>query len=285
MIGITGASGPLGRVTAELVLQSADPREVVLTTRTPETLADLAARGVLVRRADFGDPRTLTAAFEGVERLLLISTDAIGARLDQHRAAVSAAAEAGVSHLAYTSVPEPVAANPALVVADHAGTEQALRESGLRWTMLRNNLYAHMQTSVIEQAIASGRLVTNQGNGAAAYVTREDCAAAAAAVLTRGGQENKVMDITGPEPVSATDMVNLAREIGRRDIELIHVNDQDFAAGLRAAGLPEPLTELVTSFGASIRGGYLAHADGAVSDLTGREPRSFGDVVRASIKS
>lgn len=280
MIGITGASGPLGRATAELVLRTVDPREVVLTTRTPQALADLAARGAQVRPADFGDPRTLEAAFAGVERLLLISTDAVGSRLDQQRAALAAAAGAGVSYVAYTSVPEPVPANPAVVVADHAGTERALRESGLRWTALRNNLYAHMQVSVVEQAAATGRLTTNSGSGAAAYVTREDCAAVAAGILTRGGYENEAVDVTGPEAVGAPDLLRLARDLGGRDVELVNVDDHTFAVALKEAGLPEPVAELVTSFGAATRGGFLAGVSGVVADVTGREPRSLADVVR-----
>ena len=131
-IAITGASGPLGRTTAELVLQALDPREVVLTTRDPRALADLAARGAEVRRVDFTDPDTLLGAFVGVDRLLVVSTDAVGARLDPQRAAVAAAAAAGVGHVVYTSVPEPVPANPALVVADHAGTEQACARAASR---------------------------------------------------------------------------------------------------------------------------------------------------------
>jgi NAD(P)H dehydrogenase (quinone) len=282
MIGITGASGSLGRATAELVLRTVDPREVVLTTRTPQALADLADRGARVRRADFGDPRTLEAAFAGVERLLLISTDAVGSRLDQQRAALAAAAGAGVSYVAYTSVPEPVSANPAVVVADHAGTERALRESGLRWTALRNNLYAHMQVSVVEQAAATGRLMTNSGSGAAAYVTREDCAAVAAEILTRGGYENQAVDVTGPEAVGALDLLRLARDLGGRDVELVDVDDHTFAVALGSAGLPEPVADLVTSFGAATRGGFLAGVSGVVADVTGRAPRPLADLVRTA---
>lgn len=283
-IAITGASGALGRASADVVLQVVDPREVVLTTRCPESLGDLAARGVDVRRVDFADPRTLATAFAGVDRLLLISTDAIGARLDQQRAAISAAADAGVGHVIYTSVPEPVAANPALVVADHAGTEQALRDSNLQWTMLRNNLYAHMQGSGVEHAVASGRLVTNGGAGATAYVTRADCAAAAA-VLTQDGHEGQVYDITGPEALSAVDLVALAREISGRDVELVIADDAAFMAGLLAAGLPHGAAELVTSFGAATRGGFLANVSSAVADLTDHTPTALAAVVRAALKS
>lgn len=282
-IAITGASGALGRATAELVLQAVDPREVVLTSRRPESLADLAARGAEVRRVDFADPRTLTSAFVGVDRLLLISTDAIGARLGHHRAAIAAAARTGVRHIVYTSVPEPVPANPALVVADHAGTEQTLRDSDVRWTILRNNLYTHMQVPAIQQACASSRLVTNNGDGATAYVTREDCAAAAAAVLTQDGHEGMTYDITGPEALTAGDFVAIAREIGGRDIELVDVDDAAFATALWAAGLPDKVAELVTSFGAATRGGFLANVSPAVADLTGRRPTTLADVVRAAL--
>ncbi len=285
MIGITGASGALGRATAEAVLQVVDPRQVVLTTRTPKELADLAARGAQVRQADFNDLHYVTPALDGVDRLLLISTDQIGARLHQHLSAIAAAAAAaaGVSHIVYTSLPEPVPANPAVVAADHNGTEQALRESGLRWTMLRNHLYAHLQIPVVEQAAVSGRLVTNSGDGTAAYVTREDCAAVAAAVLTQDGYANQILDVGGPEEISAHDLLVLAQEISGRDVELVAVDDLEFADGLRSAGLPDPVAQLLTSFGAATRDGYLAGVTSTVADLTGRAPTRFADVVRAAL--
>ncbi|MFH8462432.1 NAD(P)H-binding protein [Streptomyces sp. NPDC017991] len=284
-IGVSGASGPLGRAVAEEVLRSVDPGEVVLLTRAPEALAGFAARGARVRQADFDDRPGLEGALAGVDRLLLISTDKIGSRLDQQRAAVAAAAATGVSHVVYTSVPRPVPDNPAVVVDDHAGTERALRGSGLEWTVLRNNLYMHLQVPVVEQAIASGRLFANSGSGAAAYVTREDCAAVAAAVLTQGGHVDEVVDVTGPEAVTASDMAALAREIGGRDVELVDVEDHAFAEGLRHAGLPEPAVRLITSFGASTRQGFLSHVTPAVADLTGREPTAFADMVRTALKN
>ncbi len=281
-IAITGASGQLGRATAELVLHAVDPHEVVLATRKPELLADLAARGAQVRRVDFTDPSTLDGAFAGVERLLLISTDRVDSRLGPQRAAIAAAVRAGVRHIAYTSVPEPVPDNPALVVASHAATEQALRDSAVEWTMLRNNVYADLQVPGIEHAIASGQLVTNAGDGATAYVTREDCAAVAAAVLTQNGHEGKAYDVTGSEALSGADLVALAREIGGSPVELVSVDDDAFTAGLREAGLPNEVAELVTSFGASTRNGYLANVSTTVADLTGRQPTALADVLRAT---
>ncbi len=284
-IAITGASGHLGRATADFLLKVVDPREIVLITRQPEVLRDLAHRGVEVRRGDFTDPSTLATAFAGVDRLLLISTDAIGARLDGHRAAISAAAEAGVRHVIYTSVPRPVPANPAMVVADHAGTEQALRDSTLAWTMLRNNLYAHMQLPGVAQAAASGQFMTNGGTGATAFVTRDDCAEVAAAVLTQDGHEGQVYDVTGPEPVRALDLAALAGEVSGRDVELLSLDDATFMAGLRAAGLPDGVVELVTSFGAATRGGFLSHVSSTVADLTGHAPTSLTEIVHSALKA
>lgn len=281
-IGITGASGELGRLTAEIVLRTVDPREVVLVTRRPERLADLAARGAEVRQADFTDEATLVPAFTGVDKLLLVSTDAVGQRLDQHRAAVAAAAQAGVGHVVYTSFPGPSPDNPAEVVPDHAGTEQTLRDSGMRWTMLRNNLYAHMQVPVLEQAVSAGRLVTNAGSGAVAYVTREDCAAVAAAVLTQDGHEDTLYDVTGPSALTAADLAAVAGEDTRDEVELVQVDDESFAAGLRQAGLPDKVAALLTSFGTSARRGFLSTTSTVVADLTGRGPTSLADVLLAS---
>ena len=277
-IGMTGASGALGRATADRLLRAVEPREVVLTTRRPESLADLAARGVDVRRADFADPSALASAF----KVLLIPPAGVGARLDAQGAAIAAAVDAGVRHVVYTSVPEPVPANPALVVADHAGTEQALCDSGLAWTALRNNLYAHLQVAGVQQAAAAGRLVTNTGAGATAYVTREDCAAAAAAVLVQDGDEGRAYDVTGPAAVRAADRAARAGEIGGREVEIVDVDDAAFLAGLRAAGLPGPVAELLTSFGAATRGGFFATVSSAVTDLTGRAPTAVAEVVRTA---
>lgn len=280
---ITGASGHLGRLAAEMVLDRVPASEVVLATRRPEALSDFAGRGAEVRRADFDRPETLAEAFAGGERLLLISTDAVGRRGPQHRAAIEAAREAGVRHVAYTSFLNPVAENPAVVTPDHRETEEALRESGLGWTALRNGLYAEYQVPGGAQAIATGRLFHNNGDGGAAYVSREDCAAAAAAVLTGevDEHEGKAYDITGPEPLGQDEVAALLGEVSGRTVETVAVDDEAFVEGLTASGMPEPAARAVASFGRAIREGYLGEASGAVEKLTGRLPRSLREVFEA----
>ncbi|TYL55010.1 SDR family oxidoreductase [Nocardioides sp. BGMRC 2183] len=274
-IAVTGASGQLGRLVADQLLATVDPAEVVLLTRDPATLAHYAERGAAVRAADFSRPEGLVEAFDGVERMLLISTDAVGARVEGHRAAIDAAAEAGVRHIAYTSVPEPTTDNPAGVVPDHAATEEALRASGLSWTMLRNNLYAEMQLGAVAQAAASGQLVTNTGDGGAAYVTRADCAAVAVGVLTGDGHEGKVYDVTGPEAVTASDLADLAAQQAGRDVTVVTVDDDAYAEGLIAGGLPAAFAPLTVSFGAAIRLGKLAQVTDVVETVGGRTPTAL----------
>ena len=280
-IVITGASGHLGRLTAELVLDHLPASEVILTTRRPEALSDLAERGAKVRPADFDRPETLAEAFAGGERLLLISTDDLGRRTAQHRAAIEAAREAGVHHVAYTSYLNPVEKNPAVITPSHRATEKALRESGLAWTTLRHAFYAEYQVPAGAQAIATGQLIHNNGDGKTAYVSREDCAAAAAAVLTTEGHEGRAYDITGPESLSQGDVAALLSEVSGRPVEAVAVDDEAFVQGLTAAGVPDPVAREFASYGRAVREGYLGEASGAVENLTGRPPRSLREVFEA----
>jgi len=269
---ITGASGQLGRLAAARLLDQVDPSEVVLLSRTPASLQEFAARGATVRAADFTDPASLRDAFAGVRRLLLISTDTVGSRVAAQRAAIDAAKSAGVERIAYTSVPRPDADNPALVIPDHAATEADLRASGLEWTMLRNNIYADMQPPTLQQAAASGQLITNVGDGRTAYVTRADCAAAAVGALLQDDAANQAYDITGPEALGSADLAELAATIAGGPVSVVDVDDDGFTAGLTAAGLPAEVAQVIASFGAAARGGYLADVTGAVRALGGVEP-------------
>jgi NAD(P)H dehydrogenase (quinone) len=254
----------------------------VLLTRTPDRLADLTDRGATVRRADFDDPQSVVDALQGVDRMLLISADQVGHRLPQHRAAIEAAKTAGVRHVIYTSIPNPVKANPAGVVPDHRATEEAVRASGLAWTFLRNNIYAEYQIPTAAQAIAAGQLVTNAGEGRTAYVSRDDCAAAAAAVLAGTGHEGRAYDITGPEAIGAAELAALASEIGGKDVAVAPVDDEALIAGMTGSGLPDVVARLLASFGTSTREGFLETVSTAVEDLAGNPPRALRDVLLAA---
>ncbi|KAJ1683792.1 hypothetical protein LUZ63_020937 [Rhynchospora breviuscula] len=272
-IAVTGASGQLGRLAADQLLAVHPASDTVLLSRDPAKLSDFAERGAEVRRADFDDPDSLASAFAGVERLLLVSIDVIGpARIEAHARAIDAARAAGVAHVVYTSLPRPEAPNPAGVAPDHAATERLLHESGLAWTFLRNNMYAEMQVDALAQAAATGQWVTNTGDGATAYVTREDCAAVAVGVLTGEGHQGQAYDVTGPEAWDAAALAALAGE----SVAVVGVDDEAYAAGLRDhAGLPAEAAELIASFGAATREGYLADVSDVVERVGGRVPTTL----------
>jgi NAD(P)H dehydrogenase (quinone) len=280
-IAITGAAGHLGRLTAALILDRVAPDEVVLVTRRPDAIADLADAGATVRPGDFDAPDSLPAAFAGVDRLLLISTDVLGNRVAQHTAAIEAAAAAGVAHVIYTSIVNAGAELPLVVSHEHGATEQAIRDRGLRWTALRNGLYAEFQVGAAARAAASGQLVHNNGDGATAYVSREDCAAAAAAVLTTDGHEDRAYDVTGPELVTQAQFAELIADLTGRPVEAVAIDDDAAVQGLVAAGVPAVAAPAYASFGTAIREGALDGVSSAVEDLTGRSPRSLRDVLEA----
>jgi NAD(P)H dehydrogenase (quinone) len=278
---VTGASGQLGRRVVELLLAQ-DHGPIIATTRTPGSLQELAARGVEVRRADFDDEASLVQAFRGAGRALLVSTDALdrpGRRLAQQQRAVRALAAAGVAHVVYTSLPD-AASSSVSIAPDHAGTEVALVESGLDFTILRNNLYTDLLFMTLPAALASGQLVDARGNGPVAYVTREDCARAAAAALAdRSAGGRRTLDVTGPAAITSAELAALASEILGREIVHVAVPADALIRGLLDHGLPIPVAEMLASFDVAISRGELAAVSDTVQRLTGRAPQSIRDFL------
>ncbi len=283
-VAITGASGGLGRRVTELLLERMLPEDLLLLTRTPDALKHFAKRGVEVRKASFKNPTGLKADLHGVERLLLISADAGPNRLELQRQAVAVAAVAGVEHVVYTSMAQPSSDNPSFVIPDHAGTESALRESGMAWTFLRNNVYVEGAVLVAEQALQSGRLVTNAGDGGTAYVSRHDCARAAAAVLLTDGHEKEAYDITGTEAVTQEQLAELISDLTGAPIELVALPDDAYFDHLIDSGVPQAVADVMSSFGEATRGGFLGKVTSDVVDLTGRPPAALRDVLAKALK-
>ncbi|GAB7042690.1 MULTISPECIES: NAD(P)H-binding protein [Catenuloplanes] len=269
-IGVTGASGALASAAVRLL--AAAGHEVVALTRTPGSCP--APDGVTVRRADFDEPAGLPAAFAGVDRLLLVSTDAWepGRRIAQHTAAIDAARDAGVRHLVYTSL---VACDgpPDMLHRAHRATEAHLRATAPRWTILRDAVYAEGIPGLLAGARTTGRYVTNTGDGAVAYVRRDDCAATAAAALVRTGDlHGRVLDVTGPRALTAGDLAALAGP----EVTAVHVSDDGYRAHLIAGGTPPPVADALVELGRAIRSGRYATVTTTVPDLTGRPATEAG---------
>jgi len=280
---VTGASGQLGRRVLELLLE-AGVGPIIATTRSPEKLSGFAARGVTVRAADFDDADHLPAAFAGAERLLLISAeDAVtpGRRLRQHQNAVMAAQTAGVSHVVYTGIVNPTPESPVGVVPDHAGTEAALAESTMGWTIIRENIYADMLPNTLARAMQMGQLFSAAGDGRTAYVTREDCARASAAALASSFTGKRTLDITGPEALSQADLAALVTSLSGKPVAYVPLPLSVLVDNMVAAGLPQPVAELFASFDTGIAQGYFETVSPAFEELTGRKPGSAADFLAA----
>jgi NAD(P)H dehydrogenase (quinone) len=281
---VTGAAGQLGRRVVEILLERGG-FPIIATTRDPAKLADLAARGVIVRAADFERPETLAAAFAGADRMLLISTDAVvvpGQRLAQHRAAVAAAVEAGVKHILYTSLVAPKPSRESGVEDDHFWTEQAIAASPVSWTFLRHALYGETLFWTLPQALAAGRLATATADQPRHWVSREDCAQADAAALASGDTSCRIYDITGPQALRASEVAALVATISGRPLEHAAITPAELAASLAAAGLPPALAGSLVGFDVATALGYHASVTPAVAELSGREPIPLREVLAAN---
>ncbi|HWE12570.1 MAG TPA: SDR family oxidoreductase [Solirubrobacteraceae bacterium] len=282
-ICVSGASGQLGRLVGEELLSRLDIEEIVMMSRTPEALPEFADRGVELRYGDFDVPESLPEAFSGCDRALLISSMAVGRRLEQHRTAIEAATEAGVQRVVYTSVTNPVEGHPCGgLVDENRLTEELLRDGDVAWTVLRNSAYAELQVPLGAVAITYGKLVTNAGDGRVAPISRADCAAAAAAVLTGEGHEGQTYEITGPEAFSQADIAKLLTEVSGRSVTVVHTGDRRLRWGLGRLGTPKPIAQSIVNLGIATREGYFDVVDGAFQRLAGRRPQMLREVLMAN---
>lgn len=285
---VTGASGNLGRRVVELLLEQ-KAGKIVAMTRDPARIAELVALGAEARRGDFDDPASLAAAFAGVERLLLISTDAVGrpgGRHEHHSAAVDAAVAAGVKHIVYTSGPAPHPDAGFPIADDHYWTEHAVAATPGSWTILRNSLYAEVALGGLVNAVGMGRLVTAAADGGRSYVTREDCARVAAAVLAAPVEGRRILDVTGPAPVTQADLAAIASDLTGKIIARVAVSEAQLRDGLRQAGLPPVVIDMIAGFDRDTAQGYYGMATPVVEKLTGRKPtaiRAFLEANRAAL--
>lgn len=282
---VTGASGKLGNLAAKTLLAANKSHKIIAASRNPAKLADLAALGAETRALDFEDAATLASAFAGVDRALIVSSDALdkpGRRIAQHKNAIEAAAKAGVKQVVYTSNTNAVASSVVLVNVDHHATEQALEASTLGYTILRDNLYADNFLQSLPYAIASGKWFAAAGDGAIGYVARADAAAAAAAALASDFDGRRTLDITGPAALTHTEVAAIVSEITGKPLTYIHVDVAAVIAGMVGAGIPEPIARILVSFDEGAARGEQDVVSTAVEDLTGKKPQTVRDFLEAN---
>lgn len=283
---VTGASGQLGRLVLDSLLASGKiaPSSIIATSRNTAKLSDYAAKGVVVRAADFDNPASLDVAFAGAGKILIISTDVLdtpGKRLAQHKAAVAAAKKAGAKHILYTSIPQP---DDSLVTfaPDHVGTEEIIKATGVPYTILRDGWYAENLFMALPHALQTGSWYTSTGEGRVAHITRADTAAAIAGAALNAGSESRTYTLTGTKSRTTEEIAAIVSAATGKPLNVVHVTDAELAEGLKAAGLPEGFIPTVVSFDANTREGKIAMVTGDAEALSGRAPTSFEDFVAAS---
>lgn len=285
---VTGASGHVGRLVLTTLIESraVPANRIIATTRTPASLADFARQGVDVRHADFDQPASLARAFTGAERMLLISTTpeapyVHGKRLIQQSAAIQAAVDAGVAHIIYTSAPNPEPGTPCFWKDDHYATEQALIKSGATWTVLRNWEWPdwHLAQTWLP-ALAEGKRFTASGDGRCAYLSREDFARAAAGAMLSGAVANRLIDVTGPESLSNSQIMSLLGDAAGKHVEVIQLTPEQYGEHLAIKGMNSDFIPVLVAFDAGIKGGfYDGHTD-AVEELSSRKPQKLRDFFK-----
>ncbi|MDO8342118.1 MAG: SDR family oxidoreductase [Cellvibrio sp.] len=282
MIAITGATGQLGRLVIDQLLQKIPANQLIALVRNPAKASDLQARGLQVRAADYTQPAALEAALQGVEKLLLISSSEVGQRLEQHRNVVAAAKKTGIALLAYTSILN--AQHSQMDLAhEHCETEQLIKASSIPFVFLRNGWYTENYTAGIPTALQFNVLLGSAGDGKISLAARADYAAAAAEVLVRDDQAGKIYELAGDTAYTLADFAaELSRQTGK-NIPYNNLPEAEYRGILQNAGLPDWLASLLASSDASAAQGALFDDSRQLSQLIGRATTPLEETIKIAL--
>lgn len=279
---VTGATGHLGALALEALLErGVASADLVAVARTPAKADDLAARGVTVREGDYSKPETLPAALAGVDVLLLVSGSEVGQRLAQHTAVIEAAKAAGVGRVVYTSITR--AETSQIVLApEHKATEQLLRESGLAFTILRNDWYTENYTEQLADYLSRGAIVGAAGDGRIAAATRADYAVAAAVVMTEDGHSGATYELAGT-PFTLKELAVEINEISGTNVVYQDVSVAELVDILKGVGLDEGTAGFVAALDEATARGDLDSDSDDLTRLIGRPTTPLADAIRAAL--
>ncbi|UYQ60374.1 SDR family oxidoreductase [Streptomyces peucetius] len=281
-IVVTGATGQLGRLVIEELLARVPAEQIVAVVRDKAKAAPLAERGVELRVADYSRPGTLADVFGAGDTVLLISGSEVGQRVPQHTAVIDAAKAAGVARLVYTGVLGGPAA--AFKLADeHRATEQAVLDSGLPYTFLRNGWYSENYTAQIPVQLEHG-IVGSAGDGRVGSASRADYAAAAAVVLTSDGHDGKAYELSGDHAWTLAEYAAALSEQSGREVAYQDVPADVHRSVLTGAGVPEPLAEILVDVDVSaVRRDLLQGGSGDLRRLIGRPTTPIADSIATAL--
>lgn len=280
-IAITGASGQLGQIVVAKLKEQHPAHDIVALVRNPQKAEAL---GVEARKADYDDAQSLESALKGVDTLLLISSSEVGKRAVQHSNVIAAAKKAGVKHIVYTSLLH-ADSSPLNLAAEHVETEEALKSSGIAFTILRNGWYTENYTGSLAGALAAGGLIGSAGNGKIASSARQDYAEAAVKVLVTQGHEGKTYELAGNVAWTLSD---LAAELSKQSGKQIAYHDlpqDEYAQKLAGFGLPEGFAAAIASWDVGAAHGALYDDSHTLSQLIGRPTTSLATSVADALKA
>lgn len=269
MIAITGASGELGRLVIKCLLERISADQITGLIRDPSKAQGLVNLGVALRHADYNEPGTFAEALKGVDTLLLISSNETGVRTTQHRTVIDAAKASGIKLIAYTSVLHADVSSLGLA-ADHRDTEEALRESGIPYVLLRNGWYSENYLANVPSALEHGVLLGSAADGRISSAPRADYAEAAAVVLTTEGQAGKVYELAGDSSYTLSDLASMISQNTEKPVIYQDLPQSEFEAVLSSIGLPAGLAALLVDSDAAAAQGALYDDSGMLSALIGR---------------
>lgn len=282
MIAITGATGQLGQHVIESLLKTVPASQIVAIVRNPAKATALSQQGITVRQADYSDEAALTAALQGIDKLLLISPSEVGQRAPQHRNVVNAAKAAHVKFIAYTSLLH-ADTSPLGLADEHVATEKMLAESGIAYALLRNGWYTENYLASAPAALEHGVFIGAAGEGKIASATRADYAAAAARVISEDGHSGKTYELAGDAGWTLSQLAaELAKQSGKK-VVYQNLSEADFAAALKGVGLPAGLADMLADSDTGASKGGLFDDSHTLSKLIGRPTTSLADSVKGIV--
>jgi NAD(P)H dehydrogenase (quinone) len=282
MIAVTGANGQFGTLVIEGLLKKVPAGEIVAVVRKPAEASALQQLGVQVRQGDYDQFETLAAAFQGVEKVLLISAVVPGQRLRQHKAVIDAAKTAGVTFVAYTSMLN-ADTSTHMLAAEHLATEQYLLRSGLKFALLRNAWYLDNHIGMVDAALQHGALVGSAGEGRFASATRADLAQAAVEVLTKSGQSKRTYELAGDSSFSMGEFAQeIARAAGKR-IVYNELQPEAYRTLLTGLGLPSIIVDVLVDADLKARLGDFDSSSKDLSQLIGHSTTTLSEAVTVAV--
>ncbi|EHL84159.1 SDR family oxidoreductase [Citrobacter portucalensis] len=282
MIAITGATGQLGQHVIESLLKTVPASQIVAIVRNPAKATALSQQGITVRQADYSDEAALTAALQGIDKLLLISSSEVGQRASQHRNVINAAKAAHVKFIAYTSLLH-ADTSPLELADEHVATEKMLAESGIAYALLRNGWYTENYLASAPAALEHGVFIGAAGEGKIASATRADYAAAAARVISEDGHAGKTYELAGDAGWTLSQLAaELAKQSGKK-VVYQNLSEADFAAALKGVGLPAGLADMLADSDTGASKGGLFDDSHTLSKLIGRPTTSLADSVKGIV--